>query len=130
MGAQNGVARENPFIARHYQRLSAALALALAGDVDALRILAAALMDHMRPLLAEHLSSQGSALMNTEDVAAYLRTSVNAIHRLTGASAIPHAKLGGRCLFNKAEIDAWVAAHREGPPPSVSSPFPGLEKVP
>lgn len=60
MTAHTGVERPNVFVVKHFQRLAAAVSLA--HDVDALRILAHALMDEMGPLLAERLSHDGLAL--------------------------------------------------------------------
>src|SRR3954447_23897557 len=74
-------------------------------------------------------ASESSPWMTSGEAAEYLRVSLDALHRLTGAGAIPHVKQGGRCLFNRAELNEWLADHYAGPARPVSTPFPGRRKA-
>ena len=83
------------------------LAAALIGqlDDDALAELAARLEPFLpRPALAE-----GDRWLNTRQAAEYLGISLNALHRLTAARAIPFEqdRPGAKCWFRRSELDAW-----------------------
>jgi excisionase family DNA binding protein len=41
-------------------------------------------------------------------VAERLQVSVRTVHELTRSSRIPHRRIGRRCLFLEAELDAWA----------------------
>ncbi|WP_211103774.1 helix-turn-helix transcriptional regulator [Skermanella pratensis] len=62
-----------------------------------------------------------SDLMNTQEVAAYLRIKERKIYDLVRQSAIPCTRVGGKWLFPKAKIDQWLklgepsAAERHSP---------------
>jgi excisionase family DNA binding protein len=46
--------------------------------------------------------------MNARQAAEYLGMSVDAIHRLTRAGAIPGHKVRGVWLFHRDRLDRWV----------------------
>jgi len=50
-----------------------------------------------------------SPWMNIETAAAYLDLPKQRLYKLTAANAIPHYKQDGRLLFNRGELDAWLA---------------------
>src|SRR6185503_12389686 len=49
------------------------------------------------------------ALMDTREVAAYLRLKERRIYDLVRERAIPHVRGSGKLLFPRAKIDAWLA---------------------
>ncbi len=67
----------------------------------------------------EHLRSEESSptWMTLAETSEYLRWSKHRIYKLTSARAIPHIKQEGRLLFNRTELDRWLAAHHQGPRP-------------
>ncbi len=67
-------------------------------------------------LLAPHLelgsmapTQESPRWLNSEEAAAYLGLSVNALHKLTGPRAIPFEQdvPGGKLWFKTTELDAW-----------------------
>jgi putative molybdopterin biosynthesis protein len=59
------------------------------------------------------------AMMDTREVAAYLRLKERRIYDLVRANALPHVRATGKLLFPRAEVDAWLASK------SKSAPKPG-----
>ena len=55
------------------------------------------------------------ALLTIDEASAKTRLSVSTIYKATCARSIPCVKLGARVLFDDAELDAWIAAHRVAP---------------
>ena len=51
-----------------------------------------------------------SAMMDTQEVAAYLRLKTRRVYDLVRQRAIPHVRATGKLLFPRAQIDAWLAA--------------------
>ena len=51
-----------------------------------------------------------SAMMDTREVAAYLRLKERRIYDLVRANALPHVRATGKLLFPRAEVDAWLAS--------------------
>ena len=49
-------------------------------------------------------------MMDTREVAAYLRLKERRIYDLVRHRAIPHVRATGKLLFPRAQIDAWIAA--------------------
>ncbi len=49
-----------------------------------------------------------SEIMTTQEVAEYLRTSVETIKRMARRGALPAAKLGRNWRFRKTDIDDWL----------------------
>ncbi len=75
-------------------------------------------------------------MMDTHEVAAYLRLKQRRIYALVAHNALPHVRATGKLLFPRAQIDAWLAAkagtpvtHREAalPPIIAGSHDPLLE---
>jgi excisionase family DNA binding protein len=54
-------------------------------------------------------------LMDTREVAAYLRLKERRIYDLVRERAIPHVRATGKLLFPRAQIDAWIAGKGEAP---------------
>lgn len=68
-----------------------------------------------------------SEMMDTREVAAYLRLKERRIYDLVKANALPHLRATGKLLFPRAQIDAWLAAKggvasapREAPAPIIA----------
>lgn len=59
------------------------------------------------------------AMMDTREVAAYLRLKERRIYDLVRERAIPHVRGSGKLLFPRAEIDRWL---RDGPAPPQATP--------
>lgn len=74
-------------------------------------------------------------MMDTREVAAYLRLKERRVYDLVRKRAIPHVRATGKLLFPRAQIDAWlagkgaapVAAARARPPIIAGSHDPLLE---
>jgi excisionase family DNA binding protein len=49
-------------------------------------------------------------MMDTREVAAYLRLKERRVYDLARRAAIPHVRATGKLLFPRAQIDAWLAA--------------------
>lgn len=62
-------------------------------------------------------------MMDTREVAAYLRLKERRIYDLVRANALPHVRATGKLLFPRAEVDAWLASKSTAPArPRVASP--------
>jgi putative molybdopterin biosynthesis protein len=73
-------------------------------------------------------------MMDTREVAAYLRLKERRIYDLARQQAIPHVRATGKLLFPRRQIDAWIAAKggaaavtTKGPPIVAGSHDPLLE---
>jgi len=62
-----------------------------------------------------------SDMMDTREVAAYLRLKERRIYDLVRDNALPHVRATGKLLFPRAQIDAWLAA-KAGSPAAVAHP--------
>ena len=62
-----------------------------------------------------------SSMMDTREVAAYLRLKERRIYDLVRKQAIPHVRATGKLLFPRAQIDAWLAS-RSGAQPASAAP--------
>jgi len=62
------------------------------------------------PVPTGPVASAPSAMMDTREVAAYLRLKERRIYDLARTNAIPHVRATGKLLFPRAQIDAWLAA--------------------
>jgi excisionase family DNA binding protein len=56
----------------------------------------------------------GSPWMSVATAAAYLDWPRQRLYKLTAQGAIPHCKHDGRLLFNRQELDQWLAGFRSG----------------
>jgi excisionase family DNA binding protein len=54
-------------------------------------------------------------MMDTHEVAAYLRLKERRVYDLVRQRAIPHVRATGKLLFPRARIDAWIAGKGEAP---------------
>ena len=64
-----------------------------------------------------------SAMMDTREVAAYLRLKERRIYDLVRANALPHVRATGKLLFPRAEVDAWLASKSASPArPRIAAP--------
>jgi putative molybdopterin biosynthesis protein len=64
---------------------------------------------------ASQSASPRSEMMDTREVAAYLRLKERRIYDLVRERAIPHVRATGKLLFPRTQIDAWIAGKREAP---------------
>lgn len=62
-------------------------------------------------------------LLTLHEAAAALRLSERALYDLVRRRAVPCARIGGRWLFPRATLAAWVAARVEGPAPHDPPPI-------
>lgn len=60
-------------------------------------------------------SGAPAAMMDTREVAVYLRLKERRIYDLVRQRAIPHVRATGKLLFPRAQIDAWLAGKGEAP---------------
>jgi putative molybdopterin biosynthesis protein len=54
-------------------------------------------------------------MMDTREVAAYLRLKQRRIYDLVRANALPHIRATGKLLFPRTQVDAWLAAKSNAP---------------
>ena len=59
-------------------------------------------------------------MMDTREVAAYLRLKERRVYDLVRSNALPHIRATGKLLFPKAQIDAWLAAKGSTPAPAAT----------
>jgi excisionase family DNA binding protein len=55
-------------------------------------------------------------MLDTRDVAAYLRLKERRIYDLVRQQAIPHVRATGKLLFPRQAIDAWLTSKAQSPP--------------
>jgi excisionase family DNA binding protein len=60
-------------------------------------------------------SARASEMMDTREVAAYLRLKERRVYDLVRKQAIPHVRATGKLLFPRAQVDAWIAAKGTAP---------------
>ncbi|MFT4088172.1 MAG: helix-turn-helix domain-containing protein [Gordonia sp. (in: high G+C Gram-positive bacteria)] len=66
------------------------------------------------PAPAPSVSTPPTRLLTTEDIAAMLQVSVNAIHVMRNRGDLPAGiKIGRRIRWRPETIDAWLAAQEE-----------------
>lgn len=73
------------------------------------------ILDRLADALAERTGVTPSPWMSADRAAEYLDVPKKRIQNLTSAGRIPHHKEGGRVLYRRDELDAWLAEHYEGP---------------
>src|ERR1700682_4489786 len=64
-------------------------------------------------------------MMDTREVAAYLRLGERRVYDLVRKNALPHIRATGKLLFPKALIDAWLAS-KESAPSSLTTGAPPI----
>jgi putative molybdopterin biosynthesis protein len=64
-------------------------------------------------------------MMDTREVAAYLRLKERRIYDLVRQRAIPHVRATGKLLFPRAQVDAWIAA-KGAAPATAARPRPAI----
>jgi excisionase family DNA binding protein len=62
------------------------------------------------------------AILTTAEVAAYLRLKERTIYELVRTRCIPCARIGGKWLFPRALLDAWIRKHTEFGDSGVGAP--------
>jgi excisionase family DNA binding protein len=66
-------------------------------------------------------------MMDTREVAAYLRLKERRIYDLVRRNAMPYVRATGKLLFPRAQVDAWLAAKAGSPGPmATSTPAPAI----
>ena len=70
-------------------------------------------------------SSVSPEMMDTREVAAYLRLKERRVYDLVRSNALPHIRATGKLLFPRAQIDAWLAA-KAGTPPVAPAAAPAI----
>ena len=60
----------------------------------------------------------GQAMMDTREVAAYLRLKERRIYDLVRERAIPHVRGSGKLLFPRGEIEAWLRGRNDAATPA------------
>lgn len=67
------------------------------------------LADALWPRLRARLEPQADRWLTTAEAAEHLGISIDALHRLTAARAIPFSqeRPGAKCYFRQLELDSW-----------------------
>jgi excisionase family DNA binding protein len=68
-------------------------------------------------------------MLDTREVAAYLRLKERRIYDLVRANAIPHVRATGKLLFPRQEIDAWLASKAQGHAVAPRAPAPARPPI-
>jgi excisionase family DNA binding protein len=71
-------------------------------------------------------------MMDTREVAAYLRLKERRVYDLVKANALPHIRATGKLLFPRAQIDAWLAGKAASPavrPATAARPAPAAPPI-
>jgi excisionase family DNA binding protein len=87
-----------------------AIVAALLAELDDQAL--AELARRLQPHLAEPARVGDDGWLSTKQAAAYLGITVNALHKLTRARALPfeQSSPGGKCWFRRADLDGWRSA--------------------
>jgi excisionase family DNA binding protein len=80
---------------------------------DALEVIARRVAE----LLSERQAPPAPTWLTIDEAAEHTRIPKGKLYKLTAAGAVPHSKPGNRLLFNRADLDAWLDEHLEGPAP-------------
>jgi putative molybdopterin biosynthesis protein len=67
-----------------------------------------------KPRPAPSAVAPSAAMLDTREVAAYLRLKERRIYDLVRRQAIPHVRATGKLLFPRGRIDAWLASKSDG----------------
>jgi excisionase family DNA binding protein len=67
------------------------------------------LAERLAPYLPTPKPSDDDRWLTTREAAEYIAKSVDALHKLTAARAIPFEQdgPGARCYFKRSDLDAW-----------------------
>ena len=68
------------------------------------------------------MTPHDAEMMDTREVAAYLRLKERRIYDLARRHAIPHVRATGKLLFPRRQIDAWLAANAGTVAPAADRP--------
>jgi excisionase family DNA binding protein len=63
-------------------------------------------------------------MLDTREVAAYLRLKERRVYDLVRDGAIPHLRATGKLLFRRRDIDAWLSSKARGAPADATTPGP------
>ena len=67
-----------------------------------------------KPHHAPPAGASSAQMLDTREVAAYLRLKERRIYDLVRQQSIPHVRATGKLLFPRARIDAWLASKAQG----------------
>ena len=87
---------------------------------ETVTVIADGLANRLRDLFVAEVAT--SEYMDAREAAAYLRCPRQRIYDLTSSRSLPYFKFGGRLLFSKRDIDAWMAESRVEPRTSFDPP--------
>ncbi|HEY1327465.1 MAG TPA: helix-turn-helix transcriptional regulator [Casimicrobiaceae bacterium] len=76
--------------------------------------------------MAKRASPPDAQMLDTREVAAYLRLKERRIYDLVRQHAIPYVRATGKLLFPRAQIDAWLASKSTSAQDSVVSARPPI----
>jgi excisionase family DNA binding protein len=72
------------------------------------------LADLVAARLAERVDTAERVWLSAPEAANYLNMKLDLLYKRTSAEAIPFHKDGGRLLFNRNELDAYMARNARG----------------
>jgi excisionase family DNA binding protein len=89
--------------------VSAAAALSIALPAEALEAIAVRAAELAAERLAPAMEPHGPRYLHGAAKAAeYLDMPLGQVQKLTAAGAMPHRKIGQRCLYRTDELDEWL----------------------
>ena len=68
-------------------------------------------LQRCEPAFAASEAEERSPWLSVEKAAAYVDWPKQRLYKLTAAGAVPHYKHEGRLVFNRRELDEWLARH-------------------
>ena len=66
-------------------------------------------IDARRPLKRKGKATLTRRLINIQDVAEYTGLSVHTLYAMVSQRRIPFVKMGRRTMFDREELDRWIA---------------------
>lgn len=85
---------------------------------DDLKVLRAEIVEEIRATIRQEIGvlsktdSNGDEYLNTKDAAKFLLVSERQMRNYKASKVIPYHKVGGRLMFKKEDLLAFVEAHR------------------
>lgn len=85
---------------------------------DDLKVLRAEIVEEIRATIRQELGvlsktdTNGDEYLNTKDAAKFLLVSERQMRNYKASKVIPYHKVGGRLMFKKEDLLAFVEAHR------------------
>ncbi|GKS56542.1 hypothetical protein YTPLAS18_00690 [Nitrospira sp.] len=68
----------------------------------------------------EHTETPARRLLSVEETACYLGLSQHTVYKMASQRRLPKTKIGGRLMFDRDELNAWIKTQTVMPLPHAS----------